>query len=1124
MMSEWCDSNHWWKNAKFSEPNSTIPRNQIDEVSIDSYLFAYSVIDNACYGQIPYLQANNLNIVLSTGGGVTNVGNTRGFFNCAELDASNVLVGNNIILSHWFDDTYCQWNIGSFSGASNDVEQIIFEGLDYFILGSNSSINKSYIQANTIDLSGVTLKSPAPYITRLINNGSNRFSTLNNLSFVGDRIQYQGSFLVSGSLLEGTGNGKFIFKDTAINKANLSGLCLFENSFNEGIVRGKDTLFHASGGQTSINRGTVYGNAIFSGLGSINAGTVSGSTIFVSGGINKGTILEPAVFYSGTSNSGTLTKYSLFDYATNNGTLVSGSKFTFSTNNSSVASGSGDFLFLNNSHNRGSIGSSGTISFVSGSNNWSPLTAPSATVIFDLASFNNSGPINSIATFGVDCVNTIAGTLVTGIFNENSINSGTISSLGIFNNSSLNSWDAKNAIFYNRTSNSGRITESGRFEDSSHNGGLFKNGSFYGNSQHISGANAQNNAIFYGRSRNMSGSKITTLAEFRENSINYGDGTNTFNFFENAINYGYIESEDVNFSGSSINKNYAKRIHFYDTTINDSTGSGYDAAFLNNSINNGYIKHSGHFYNNAQNGKLGVLNTGTFHDFSINNGPMRRPLVSGLEVLTSGYRKINISDSGINNASLYNIELNVKISGTNRGNLRWVFDPLLIFTTSGIYNTGTTPHTIVETGTFRSSYNGAVIPQILFDGHTTNIGNIIGYKDIQFLQESTNYGNISTYPPIETNIQCVIFKGNKEVFDIPPTAIFCKNYGIIQNGASFNSGVNFGSVGSGNFTNSSNSGLAESANFNKSRNFGSIDRLGIFDNNSSNFGIINQSGFFYSSINMGPVYSGYFENSINSGALDIAQFISNSINSGNILQSGAFFNSYNANQLIPLPLATFSGSSNNSGIVTLGYYYGSSINSNTGLVNEFYDGSKNKGTVFQQATFSGSSINSGIVLNTSYFRDNSSNANSGIGLLFFYESSTNRGVLDGTVSFISTVNYGKIIGRSDVYFFSGATNNGSITGNAIFDLNSINDDDGKISNNATFLSGSFNNGLINNNAFFNNSDSSDGIINNNATFINNSFCSYTTINGSATFDDTSCYDKDTTTISGTIIKSTGCNP
>ena len=66
MTSEWCDSHHWWKDAKFSNQSIAIPRNQIDEVEIDSSFFAYSIIDNAqCYSQIPFLQCNNINIVLN---------------------------------------------------------------------------------------------------------------------------------------------------------------------------------------------------------------------------------------------------------------------------------------------------------------------------------------------------------------------------------------------------------------------------------------------------------------------------------------------------------------------------------------------------------------------------------------------------------------------------------------------------------------------------------------------------------------------------------------------------------------------------------------------------------------------------------------------------------------------------------------------------------------------------------------------------------------------------------------------------------------------------------------------------------------------------------------------------
>lgn len=1032
MMSEWCESNRWWKDAKFSKPNSGIPRNQIDEAVIDSSFFAYSVIENACYGQIPYLKANNLNIVLSTGGGVTNVGNTRGFFTCAELEANNVLVGNNIILSHWYNNTYCQWNINSFSGGKNDIDQIIFEGLNYFIL-TDSSVNKSYIEANTIILDGVTLKASDPYITKLITNDSEKFSILNNLSCEGDRMQYQGSFLISGvSTLAGSGDGKFIFTDGTINKADLSGPTVFENSRNEGIVRGRDILFSSSLGSPCVNKGLVIGNAIFSGITARNEGTISGTSTFISGATNSGVVVETAIFYSGTSNFGTLRSYSLFDYATNRGPLASGAKFTFSTNNYPIGGGSGNFLFLNASDNRGSIGSSGSISFISGSNNWASLTAPSAIVIFDMASFHREGTISAIATFGSGCANETGGTLVTGIFNVDSKNLGTISSLGIFNNVSINKATSANALFNSQSINSGTVSSVGTFKGSSQNISIVNNGSFYDNSYNISGS-LVNSAIFCNQSINSSGSTITTLAEFGNSSINYTAGTNDFNFFENAINYGYITNEKVAFSGSSLNRNYAKKAKFYNTAKNDTTGSGYSALFFNSSANNGYIEYLGHFYDTTENQNFGVLNSGFFHNFSINNGSMRRPLVSGLEVLTFGSRKIEILDSGINNASLYNVEFDVKTSGMNRGNIQWNFNPLLIFTTSGIYNTGTIPYTIVETGVFLSSYTEAIIPSITFSGRTINQGSILGYKDIQFLGESSNYGSISTHPPVEANTPCVIFSGNKSIFNIPTSAIFSKNYGIIQNGATFNQAVNYSTIGSGSFISGVNSGsITDSATFNSSNNFGQIDRFGSFTN----------------SINMAFVNIGYFNNSSNFGSLTIGQFDNYSRNSGSVLQSGAFFNSDNIS-VIPIPIATFSGLSKNSGIVSQGYYYDQSTNLGTVLQQSIFNNStSNSGTVLILTTFNDSSENRGGINALASFNGGAINYGRATGTIYFVSGSFNSGIINGTTSFTSNcINYTIVSGQS--YFTDFSFNNGSIFGDAQFASGSMNN--GMVSGNVLFI-------------------------------------------------------------------------
>jgi len=1029
MTSEWCDSHHWWKDAKFSNQSIAIPRNQIDEVEIDSSFFAYSIIDNAqCYSQIPFLQCNNINIVLSTGGGVTNVGNTRGYFTCAELVAENVLAGDNIIFAHWSPNTYCQWNINSFSGGSNDIKQIIFERLNSFILTSKfSSINNSYITSNTINLSGVTLNSQIPYFTTLRATKSDLFSTLVDVSGLGDIIKYDGCFLLDNCYIEGSGNGKFIFQNQSINKASLTGSFLFQESFNVGNLYGQNIFFVSTGTKTCINSGTIYGDVIFSGAGSINAGVVSGTTTFVSGAINKGIILEPAIFYSGTLNKGLLTKYSWFDYAINDGPLVSGSKFTFSKNQYKIGDGSGNFLFLSNSENHGSIGNSGIISFVSGSTNYDQLIAPAATVLFDSASSNRS-VVTGIASFGSGCVN--YGSLVTGIFNKDSINSGNIVSLGIFNNTSINMGNATGAIFYGQSANSGQVG-SGRFESFSHNGSNVTYGSFYGHSQNISGAMIQKDAIFCNQSINMSGSRIGNLAEFGQNSINYASGNNDFNFFENTINYGYIENKNqpVFFSGYSINKNYAKGAVFFDNTLNDKMAIINSGYFLNNSTNYGYVQ-SGNFFHRSKNQNLGVLEIANFHDFSINNSSMRRPFVSGQDrIFKDGYRQIEILDSGINNASLENVVINFKNSGINNGRLTWtpIEHEKFVFTSSGILTIDSSYDVqsntfIYYTGNITNEYFLTLFnksPSIKFQDNTLNRGNIFGYKQVIFETTGINYGNISIYPVFPSSHITAIFSG------VTGTGTVCSNYGNIEHIVNFKNSINYGTINLGSFDRSINSGnildTSGTLNFiNNSKNFGALSTFAIF-NNFKNFNNINSSGNFSGSVNFGDITrDAIFTNSDNYGDIGGNLTMENCLCFGSNVVGTASFNkseyvsSIFANGAPFTDGALFGGNAFN---ISNSYFH-RRANSSGIDIDEIIAQNRIiiKNSVISNTGFFNQSTNyGGYLANGGSFNDSINFGN--IDGLSFFNKSTNAylATLNGLCSFgNNSINYGNIInGRND---------------------------------------------------------------------------------------------------------------
>jgi hypothetical protein len=1090
MTSEWCDSHHWWKDAKFSNQSIAIPRNQIDEVEIDSSFFAYSIIDNAqCYSQIPFLQCNNINIVLSTGGIVSNGGNTRGYFTCAELVAENVVAGNDIIFSHWYPNTYCQWNINSFSGGKNDINKIIFEGLDYFILNNKSSINNSYISSNTINLSGVNLNGNSPYFTTLKAKKSDLFSILIDSSGVGDRIQYNGSFLLDNCNIEGSGNGKFIFQNQSVNNASLTGSFLFQESFNIGKLYGRDIFFASTGTKGCINSGTIYGDVIFSGVGSINAGVVSGITTFVSGAINKGIILEPAIFYSGTLNKGLLKKYSWFDYAINDGPLISGAKFTFAKNQYNIGDGSGNFLFANNSENRGSIGNSGIISFISGSSNWSELNAPAALTFFDSASFNKS-VITGIASFGSGCVN--GGSLVTGIFNKDSINSGNIFNLGIFNNISINVGNATGAIFYGQSANSGKVG-SGRFESFSHNGKDVGYGSFYGNSQNISGATAQN-AIFCNQSSNMSGSNIGLFAEFGQNSINYASGNYSCNFFENAINYAYLNNRLIFFSGSSINKNYAKGAVFFDNAFNDKMAGIHSGYFLNNSTNYGYAQ-SGDFFHRSKNQNLGVLEIANFHDFSINNSSMRRPFVSGQDQFTYGARQIEILDSGINNASLENVAINFKNSGINNGKLNWtpIEHEKFIFTSSGIltidsvydaqsnafiYYTGN-----ITNESFLTLFNKS--PSIIFQDNTINRGNIFGYKQVIFKNTGINYANISIYPVFPSDHITAIFNGTTG------TGAICSNYGNIEHTVNFKDSINYGTIDLGLFDRSINSGnilgISGTLNFiNSSKNFGALSTFAIF-NNSKNFNNINSSGNFSGSVNFGDITrDAIFTDSDNYGDIggnltmnnslcfasnvggianfDKSEYVSSIFASGATFTDGALFGdaafnpsksyfSYRTSDIdIDIFLARNKIVTKNSVISNTGFFnqstnYGGYL-ANGGSFNKSInfgniDGPSSFGnsinaylaTLNGLCSFGDNSINYGNIING---RNDDIKNNIDPTILYFYRQPYVSGFIQDNICstvFINSTNKGTINGVS---IFSNSKNSHFITGKTLF-LSSTND-------------------------------------------------------------------------------------
>lgn len=911
MSNPWCNPQNWYTDETLKKKSSYIPRNTIDDTSIIPGNYTYSLVDNLCFQQIPSLECNNLNIILSSGTIIGNVGLT---FSCANLQANNVTIGRkNITCQHWEPDELCNWNISTLAtvpGNENTfLNKVILNSLSSGFL-DNTTVNQCYLQSSFLELNNSHLLGTENFRTYM----SCTSGLIYNTSMDNEYIDFDGNFWISGnSILRGSGQGKFDFIGSK-NYATLDGDIKFGNlSTNYGKVYGSSIYF--SGG--SVNTGIIIGDCIFSGTNTINYGTVSGTSIFINGAINSGIITESAIFYSGTYNYGQLKDYSLFNSAYNYGELIQGGKFIYSNNYGSIINGD---VILISGVNYGNLVTSGNISFTSGSYNFGSLLSPLSQVSFELHSSHKEGTIYGLTTFGLGCTNeaviqsgifnsssnnigtiqhvgifnnlsTNEGTtssLPTGIFNGSSTNRGNLGTIGIFTNSSRNSYpigSSATGVFYNTSSNdntfhyalfynnafnlmSSKIIKTGIFYNSSYNFGSGNTLFFYDKSLNGSGS-IVDSGIFLNRSINDRGATIQDLAYFSGSSINYSNNflnPGHFTFNENAINSGHISNNSIIlFSDSGVNKNYIKKGKFYHAAQNDTMGSGYDLSFFNQSINKGYVSNSGLFYNQSMNSNMGVLVNSNFYHESINNSSMRRPLVSGYEFLTSGNRTLTITDQAKNQGALDNVGATFNISGINEGYIQWIFNPFLIYTLSGIYNTGTSPYTYVSTATFLTTYNAASIPTIKFSGNSINRGDIAGYKLVSFGDSSVNYGSISTYPPVPKDSLSVTFAGGK-------------NYGLIQNFAEFtNSAINYTTL--------------SVASFDSAFNLGTVTDYALFDSHSLNNGTVG-SGNFNASINNGRIGLGYFSNlSANHGMITSVGTFTNSTNTGTVLGDAIFDNS-----------------------------------------------------------------------------------------------------------------------------------------------------------------------------------------------------------------------------------------
>jgi hypothetical protein len=1172
LSNNWCSPNKWYLDKDLITVSYNIPRDAIDSATITAPSAVYNIINDRCFSKIISLKCQYLRIV--TGSDTPNDTAIYGF-TCEKFAGNQLDIDERISLTHWEQDTFCEYEVDTLSIASGGQINYVSISMESGTISGPKDILNSVLDSINLTLNSVIIGdgSRPTYINCSSGN-------LNNINDTGPKTSYIGKFNIMGGQISGSGDGTFMFGGAGINNANITGPVMFSGgSVNNGIVNYSPVIF--SGGCT--NNGIILGEAIFL-SDSINKGTISGNATFSGGSVNSGIVNNNAKFYSGTINYGIVSGESTLVSAINNGILTNGANLiNNSINYGSIASGASYFKqsinrgnistelvsFDDSSMNYGSIdsmnifqvtfgsgcGNTGIISISESgngiffnhdsfnnsslktnklvftdisvnqaNNSYTPVNDSGSIVIFSKSGINycdasygettsvvfNDNAVNKDGkgsiykvTFNQNSINEASGVL-SGILYNNSINSGYIQ-LAIFYDSSKNYGTVNNGSFFNRSINTGIISFNGMFKDRACNSGgsgvrlCFCNNSM--NSGLSTYLNCEENSINY------SGATTSTAASFSGNSINFEENSSNciFTFKGSSINNGKLNSVNkyTEFYNNSQNRKISALAKFYDDSINTFSGVCNTGNFYDRSSNMGYV-NSGNFYNNSINKTSAPVIFANFYEHSQNLGTLRRPYKSGQMELTYGIRKISLNDNSINLGSLVNCDIIVKDSGINKGNLTWLDTPI-DFTTSGvtIYEINpidnSTISVAISTGDFISYFycGGGGVGQdppisLEFKDYSINYGSCVGYKQYKFLNQSYNYGSLSTYPVIPNSHNIAIFSGTS------PSGSGCKNYGNIQGLVSF--------------TNTENYGRAYAANFNGSSNFADISGTGVseyivdgcgfslpkisqilFENKSINSGLLNMYSVFDNSINFSTIKSsGSFDNSVNLGFIsNNATFLSsencgdiggnldmtNSTNlCGNIRGSAFFtnssiFGSEFLNYLLAYPF----------GSLDTGPSFGTPINKYlpTGLKIYRYIGENfpNGGTIAGDAMFSDSK-NYGFTVN---------------GMAQFNRNSKNFGTILGYSSFYDSTNcYGGIL-RAISSFENYSKNYGLLEGKALDDSAYISEQYPDV---AAFLSGinfnfnigttfhnSINRGTINTPSLFYHSTNSSPYINKSTIFI-----------------------------------------
>lgn len=941
-MSNWCNGDSWFRDNLFTVKHNSIPKNKINDTTIQKQNYRFAIKDNACFREIPAIDCNDIEIVSAS----ENEGNSSADFTCANLNAGNVTVAENINLKHWEPDTYCNYIASSIKLAKGTrIDKIICEiestGTGFYSVGT---IDNSIITSNNIYLfKGAKVRCSDVRFPTSITTEYGSLSGV-DISF-SPNTTLNGKFDVLGASVIGcTGIGDFFFEQSTIEtQGHIQGRSILTSgSINNGKIIGNEIMFSGSG---TSNFGLVSGNCFFA-SGASNGLYVSGRAIFSGNSINYGEISDEAYFYDNAKNMGTVHGLATFYNAENYGLLYNGANFFDSVNYEEGIIKSG-LTYLNNSVNFGMIsgqsinfalGSQNNISGIIKANNIvfnsgynrGTIIAESGDVLFKNSSQNlgscksknikfldesiNNGFLESVSGSKFDFLNTSTnffpiniGTNDTTLnfynYSQNT-NTGIMSVFG--ENSSLN--------FYHNSTNHGKVDSLNCYNNSINLGIIYVSASYYNDSIHISNNSGNKNLYFFDKSINQG---YANNLLFKKNSTNYGSGK-FGSFFDKSINYSQI-----------------KNASFFDSSINDINAIITTSGYAN-------------FYNKSTNFALGddkiLFN---FYDTSINNGICREAIFNSLSKNINYVNSGSFKDNSFNDIKGIGNNLYFYDSSQNKG---------YVINSGVFYNNSTNEKSSLvlkarfnDYSTNKSSFTRNIDdnlpnPNILFTEYSKNHGNIIDSL-VEFLGTSINLGNIRFGTDfiftedgifkIKDNIENERISGaDGDLLSDTDTFLrsfyscddqnthpsvkfrnFSKNSGNIQGYYSYyfyDQSTNYGNLEA--FTvvpklhplvffigNSKSSPCNNHANITNGRVsfincINSGNTIYPFFENSINIGNIITSPT--DGVNVGcidlPGFSGVsFINSTNFGQSRIYANFNNSINSGNIFSSGEFIDSIN---------------------------------------------------------------------------------------------------------------------------------------------------------------------------------------------------------------------------------------